>query len=150
LPARSAVAVRALRVSPEPPVGLRPAGEVLVRLHRRRPRVAVVGRLGADGPGLAEEVTVVEAGRAADRVEEELPVHLDQLRIADVATARKVVRVHLADERERLSLVARLEHLDARPLRSDLARLAAAEDEQDAAPEPDHLGVLAVEAVRVD
>ena len=92
----------------------------------------------------------MEARHAADRVEKQPAAHLDQLGIADVPIAGEVVRAHLAQQGERPPLVARLEDLDARPRRSDLALLTAPKHEQDAGVETDHLGVLAVQSVRVD
>ena len=134
LPVPAGLGVRAFRVSPEAPEGLHSGRvDVLIRPHRRGPRAPAVGRLGADGPRLSAQVAVVEARHAADRVEKQPAAHLDQLGIADVPTAGQVVRVHLAQQGERPPVVARLEDLDARPCRSDLALLTAAKREQDAA-----------------
>src|SRR5262249_49162215 len=124
--------------------------DVLIRLHRRRPRPSPIRRFGADRPRLAAEVAVVEARQAADGVEKQPAVHLDELGMADGATAGKVARVHLAQRGERPPVIARLEYLEARPRRTDLAPLAAPEHEQDAAVETDHLGVLVVQSVGVD
>jgi hypothetical protein len=99
---------------------------------------------------LSEEVAVVCAGQAADGVHEERAVHLDQLGIADVAFAFQGIGVHLTDFCEAPSVIGRFEHIDVGAIRPDLAGLAAAEDQQDAAAEPDHLGVFAVQAIRVD
>src|SRR5262249_52464209 len=122
--------VPALRVPPEAPERLRSRRvDVRIGLHRRRPRAPAVGRLGADPPRLAAEIAVVEARRTADRQEEQPAVHLDQLRIADVPTAREVVGIHLAELGERSPAVAGLEDVDVRARRSDLALLAAPERE---------------------
>ena len=133
-PVLAGLGVRALRVPPEAPERLRSGRvDVLIRPHRRGPRAPAVGRLGADGPRLTAQVAVVEARHAADRVEKQPAAHLDQLGIADVPTAGEVVRVHLAQQGERPPVVARLEDIDARPRRSDLALLTAPKHEQDAA-----------------
>src|SRR5207244_7805718 len=78
------VGVQALRIPPEGPEALHSGGvDVLVRPHRRGPRMPAVGRPGTDGPRLAEALSVVEAGQAAGRVEKRPAAHYDQLRIAD-------------------------------------------------------------------
>src|SRR5205823_12847936 len=109
-----------------------------------------IGRLGANGPRLTEQIAVVEARQATRREEKQPAAHLDQLGIADVPIAGEVVRVQLAQSGERPAVIARLEDLDARARRSDLAFLAAAKHKKAAAVETDHPRVLVVQPVRVD